>query len=137
MREIKFRFWYNGSPVRDTDMIMYQGKVYLLDKLPLEEGGYPYINTDAHMPTVVVEQYTGLTDKNDVDIYEGDVVNIEGWGRGVIVFERSQFTAKNLESNELFYWISFAKIDHSPYLAEVIGNIHQNPKLLEKDNTDD
>lgn len=78
-----------------------------------------------------VGQYTGLKDKNDKRIFEGDIVRIEERGRvaegGIIVFRNSCpggwiVTDKTEEASCSLAWRS---------CVEVIGNIHDNPELLE------
>jgi hypothetical protein len=77
-----------------------------------------------------VGEYTGLKDKNGKRIFEGDIVNILGWGIGEIYFTEGRYGAKKPVGHP-FYWIGFCKTDHSDFAAEVIGNIHDNPELLE------
>jgi uncharacterized phage protein (TIGR01671 family) len=72
-----------------------------------------------------VGQFTGLKDKNGVKIFEGDIVS-NSLGIGIVVYDNDSFVicwmgSKRTES--VFYnseWI------------EVIGNIHDNPELLDR-----
>ena len=85
-----------------------------------------------------VGQYTGLTDKNGVKIFEGDVVQAltpqkggtEGFNIGTVEFHKSAFSVK--WSNFLTYGRSFiGYLDN----IEVIGNIHENHELLSKEKS--
>ena len=77
---------------------------------------------------------TGLLDKNGTEIYEGDIVNSPRWigvfGKrdaiGVVVysFDREGYRLKVKES--IMPIDQFYKSD-----IEVIGNIHENPELLQ------
>lgn len=72
-----------------------------------------------------VGQYTGLKDKNGVKIYEGDIVqqyNVKA--NGIVIYKYGQF---GINALEMFWNI------HSSQ-TEVIGNIHDNPELLERKN---
>jgi len=75
-----------------------------------------------------IEQFTGLTDKNGVEIYEGDVIAITGNPNvKQVVFKKACFytlSAKNTSEYRLGGW----DIDS----ISILGNIHDNPELLTK-----
>lgn len=68
-----------------------------------------------------VGQYTGLTDKNGTRIFEGDIVLVKDCGYGEIRYCGSGFA--------LGFGCGFCVSEK--YEREVIGNIHDNPELLE------
>jgi len=109
MREIKFRAW-------DGERMLY---------FKLFERPWPF---SSEWP---VMQFTGMSDKNGKEIYEGDIL---GWmwggvGQGdgtpaksEVYFDRYKFAVRTGRTS--FGW----KLSQA---AEVIGNIHENPELLE------
>jgi len=99
------------------------------------ESGFPYIV----IPETVGE-YTGLQDKNRMKIFEGDVVRIRNEGGGYLDEEYKYAKVKWKNSYAAFVlfnndWCDDEGFwDFSPSRCEVIGNIHDNPELLEVNN---
>ena len=82
-------------------------------------------------------QYAGLKDKNGKRIYEGDIVyNLKNNFKGAVYYEKSSFWVREFYSN----------VDERSYDGDIkketiwsinldwkiIGNIYENPELLEK-----
>lgn len=98
-------------------------------------GQYAIVNeTDENTVYLIdketVGQSTGLKDKNGVEIFEGDVLYYIPFeshiNDSIVVFEKGSFCKKMLRNGKL---TSVKFIDSEEY--EVIGNIHENPELLE------
>ncbi|MGC3784718.1 YopX family protein [Enterococcus faecalis] len=120
----KFRAWDKNT----NDMV----DVKTID---LEKDGsigcivdYNGINLD--VSECILMQSTGLKDKNGVEIFEGDVLYYIPFeshiNDSIVVFEKGSFCKKMLRNGKL---TSVKFIDSEEY--EVIGNIHENPELLE------
>lgn len=69
-----------------------------------------------------VGRFTGLTDKNGVKIFEGDILEAESGNRGYVMFINGAFM-KSCNSKDMPFLIASD-------VNAVIGNIHDNPELL-------
>ena len=72
----------------------------------------------------ILEQYTGLRDKNGKEIYEGDLVRM--YDAIFITKWRDQDFSYIFSRPEVFYWLNIGRSSD----CEVIGNIHENSELL-------
>ncbi len=124
MREIKFRAWYKtAGRMFDVAKIGCYGYVTdLLDK------GYRF---HAALGDIVLMQYTGLKDKNGVEIYEGDVVNWDDANWEVIWFAHGYALADDYGRCMMSDHFNVLINGNELLDVEVIGNIHENPELLE------
>ena len=128
MRDIKFRLW-NGVPREPSQSRYFYDFPNVFDCLKQQlicndnsESllGYNHIGDGS-----AFEQYTGLKDKNGVDIFEGDIVKTDD----KLIFEvkwDDEWCGFNLI-------VDARPIEVFPYdseMIEVIGNIHQSPELL-------
>jgi len=152
MREIKFRAWFKKEkrwlhgykPGKEGCNI--NGEV-------IYTGNWLKEVTVAELNDVVIEQFTGLLDKNGKEIYEGDIIrgkrkeygmNVDGWGRDLpprcplcnpepppkevsdIYIVEYKGAAFFLQRQPVLGKFAFDYNDS----IEVIGTIHENPELL-------
>jgi len=120
MREIKFRAWRIKSE-------LMQFNVQNVIPTVLDPGGSfsDYIQSD----DVILMQYTGLKDKNGVEIYESDLVLTKEYPYPFEIYYRNESCQFCLiSSNDHIELTAFSNVNRNYF--EVIGNIHENPELL-------
>ncbi len=120
MREIKFRAWSNF----DKKMVFLNSAISIVNVFTSIE----YDVKDNVNPNFQLMQYTGLKDKNDVEIYEGDIVATKN-SKYEIIFNKCCFWGIDRMGKYPIYQIYHYIMDDEKF--EVIGNIYENPELLE------
>ena len=128
MRKIKFRAWDKeekemlyGNETTDT----YDWEGIISTELAM-------INSLCKKTELM--QYTGLKDKNDKEIYEGDIVKNRHGANWIIKWsDRKNGWGLFYTHNATMLLGAFTETAEKNHKVEVIGNIHENPELLEKD----
>lgn len=133
MRELKFRAWlvpYNQSDGKPSKR---EKPYYDYFDLEDEYGDDTWFDG---ADVQCFEQYTGLEDKNGKEIYEGDIILVANHGRTPYVVIHREWDCSFVCNNEnLVDFVHMFKT--MPQCYEVIGNIHENPELLEQGNAKD
>ena len=126
MKEIKFRAWHKKRK-----------KYYKVLHLHLDDLGGIWatcegfdiieqkeIHIQIQPKDCIIVQYTGLKDKNGKEIYEGDIVENVSFYPSVVKYDddHARFTAEGASFHH-----------YRSHEWEVIGNIYENPELLEDD----
>jgi hypothetical protein len=133
MRNTKFRAWYDGGDA---------GEKFWLNNFMVSPDGfiilfrYPWSDssqTTIPMHYITLIQSTGLKDKNSKEIYEGDIVAYHYWNGikdvtrkpGIVFYSKSDasWKIKLLGKEMLFGLLSHGNL-------EIIGNLYENPELL-------
>lgn len=117
----------NGKWVEGSLVVTSQCNAYIISTVEDKRDATVLVNQcSLNVDPETIGQFTGLTDKNGMKIFEGDILTIENEG----VYAAIKYN----ESNAAFY---VEDEDHEDYLGEawetdvvIIGNIHDNPEIL-------
>jgi uncharacterized phage protein (TIGR01671 family) len=140
MREIKFR----AQDIASNKWLFGDLRHHKDDVCIFEQGGAK----GEQVKRETVGQYTGLKDKNDKPIYEGDIVECVSWNE----YFTNPATGEVMQPFRRKMYVDFRKggfkmVEPMPYGIEarewdiiyngdieIIGNIHDNPELLNKED---
>jgi uncharacterized phage protein (TIGR01671 family) len=124
-REIKFRAWHKQvEAMKPVEWMNFKGDLLKV----------PFYGNWAKSSCALM-QYTGLKDKNGKEIYEGDLIRREDVGNYAkgglsnlmeITFEDGSFCTRSGE-----FRTSLIEMEYPEYY-EIVGNVYENPELLQE-----
>lgn len=138
MREIKFKAYHKKrKEIYDVHSIVFNEYVFKVTDDGIGTAGNPDDWKD-----VILMQYTGLKDKNGKEIYEGDIITTDryiciddGKQNYVLIVEFEYFSfyaiAHCVNKNKAGISNGIGGILDEDESYEILGNIYQNPELLE------
>jgi uncharacterized phage protein (TIGR01671 family) len=121
----KYRAWDSAKKemFKDTFAITESGQVVVVEQESV--ASFPDYVFVEHL---VIMQSTGLKDKNGKEIFEGDILGTkDGLLNGVVEY-RSDL---GMWTNSLISYNNFERLCNVAGSREIIGNIYENPELLE------
>jgi len=134
-RIIKFRAWDGKKMFEPSSISWKNGVLWICDTHGDNKLEYELI-----APNSQLMQYCGILDKNGKEIYEGDIVEFHAFtfngseteydGKGIVKYRNDGMCFVIEEKND-FDWMVRDTSNFGEACFEIIGNIYENPELLE------
>ncbi len=131
--------WVEGYFIKSDDVINH-GKCYILPTVSDfsygDNGNRIRIGCFIEVDPATIGQYTGLTDRNGKKIFMGDLSYYK-WARKrvlmSVIFEAGEFRLNPVLKYGFKVWD--IRISGEEKNLEIIGNVHDNPELLQADQS--
>lgn len=130
MKEILFRGkrnpaaeWVYGYPFIQAEGTEYE-EAFILGSLDHRDSVYDIWKCAERVDPKTICQFTGLLDKNGTRIFEGDIICDLDGDVEVVKFVKSRYYYPFVDSYDHLWWVEDE--------CEIVGNVHDNPELLEE-----
>lgn len=125
----------NGKVFEVSDIYWYNGKIHYICSKDQDDRFYTIFADHCNIKLL---QYTGLKDKNNKDVYEGDIVYTFG-EKCIISWHKGKWILNKVNKSDYECLLNdcLAKRKNKQYYSdciEVVGNIYENKELLEDGN---
>lgn len=120
--------WQYGYLIED------RGRSFIINEVIEANEQYITIGSWCPVDNESIGRFTGLFDDNLVEIYEKDIIGTKnGLLNGIIEYREDL----GMWTNSLIRYNNFERLCNVASSREVIGNVYENPKLLEADHDRD